>query len=84
MCFNLIIILEMYIMKSSNGNISALLALCQGNPPVTGRFRSQRVSKPGFDVSFGISLNRLLHKQLSAGELTRHGGYHDVTVIKNK
>ena len=32
------------IMTSSNGNISASLTLCAGNPPITGGFLSQRDS----------------------------------------
>ena len=31
-------------MTSSNGNISAIPALSEGNPPVTGEFSSQRSS----------------------------------------
>ena len=45
--------------------VSALLALCEGNPPVTGRFASQRVSNAGFDVFFVAGLNERLNKQLS-------------------
>ena len=32
--------------------LSALEALCEGNPPVTGEFPSQRVVYAGFDVFF--------------------------------
>ena len=42
---------------------SALLALCGGNPPVTGRFPSQRPVTRIFDVSFGLLLNKRLSKQ---------------------
>ena len=38
------------------GSLSALLALCEGNPPVTGGFTSQRASKQGFAVFFVISI----------------------------
>ena len=33
---------------------SALLALCEGNPPVTGWFPSQRPVTRSFDVFFGL------------------------------
>ena len=41
-------------------NASALLALCEGNPPVTGGFPSQRASNAGFDVFFVVSRKQLL------------------------
>ena len=45
--------------------LSLLLALCVGNPLVTGGFPSQRASDAGFHDFFDISLNKLLNKQLS-------------------
>ena len=42
---------------------SALLALCEGNPPVTGRFSLQRLVTRSFDVSFDVRLNKRLGKQ---------------------
>ena len=45
--------------------ISILLALCEGNLPVTGGFPSQRVIMWSFDVLFDVSLNKLLNKQSS-------------------
>ena len=50
-------------MTSSNGNISALLALCEGLPPITGEFPSHRPVTRSFDVFFDLSLNKLLSKQ---------------------
>ena len=50
-------------MTSSNGNISALLALCEGNSPVTGEFPSQRPVTWGFDVFFDLLLNKRLCQQ---------------------
>ena len=48
----------------SNGNIFlALLALCEGNPPVTGGFSSQRPVTQSFDVFFDLRLNKWLSKQ---------------------
>ena len=37
-------------MTSSNGNISALLAICTGNSPVTGEFPTQRPVTRSFDA----------------------------------
>ena len=42
---------------------SALLALCAGNPPVTGEFPSQRPVTQSFDVFFDLRLNKRLSKQ---------------------
>ena len=39
--------------------LSILLALCEGNPPVTGGFPSQRASNTAFDVFFDVNLNKL-------------------------
>ena len=43
---------------------SALLALCEGNPPVTGGFPSQRPVTRSFDVYFDLCLNKRLSKHL--------------------
>ena len=51
------------MMTSSNGNISALLALCEGNSPFTGEFPSQRPVTRSFDVLFDLHLNKWLSKQ---------------------
>ena len=42
---------------------SALLALCEGNPPVTGGFHSQMLVTQNFDVFFDLRLNKRLSKQ---------------------
>ena len=42
---------------------SALLAICAGNPPVTGGFPSQRPVTRSFDVFFYLRLNKRLSKQ---------------------
>ena len=42
---------------------STLLALCAGNPPVTGEFPTQRPVTWSFDVSFDLCLNQHLSKQ---------------------
>ena len=41
---------------------SALLALCEGNPPVTDGFPSRRPVTRSFDVFFDLRLNKLLSK----------------------
>ena len=41
---------------------STLLALCEGNSPVTGEFPSQRPVTRSFDVFFGLRLNKCLSK----------------------
>ena len=43
--------------------ISALLALCAGNSPVTGEFPSQRPVTRSFDVVFDLRLNKRLIKR---------------------
>ena len=43
--------------------LSALLALCAGNSPVTGEFPSQRPVTRSFDVFFDLRLNQKLFKQ---------------------
>ena len=50
-------------MASSNGNISALLALCAGNSPVAGEFSAQRPATRSFDVCFDLRLDKRLSKQ---------------------
>ena len=42
---------------------SALLALCAGNPPVTGEFPTQRPVTRSFDVFCDLRLNKPLSKQ---------------------
>ena len=44
------------MMTSSNGNISALLAFCVWNSPVTGEFPAQRPMTRSFDVFFDLRL----------------------------
>ena len=42
---------------------SALLAICERNSPVTGRFPSQRPGTRSFDVVYDLRLNKRLSKQ---------------------
>ena len=58
---------------------SALLALYEGNPPVTGGFPSQMPVTRSFDVFFDLRLNKLSSKQSTrrwfetpSGSLLRH------------
>ena len=44
-------------------SFSALLALCEGNPSVTGGFLSQRPVMQSFDVFFDLRMNKRLNKQ---------------------
>ena len=50
------------MMTSSNGTISALLAICAGNSPVTGEFPAQRPVTRNCDVIFDLCLNKRLSK----------------------
>ena len=59
---------------------SALLAVCEGNSPVTGEFPSQRPVTRRFDVFFDLHLNKRLNKpsrgrwfETPSSSLWRHG-----------
>ena len=43
--------------------LSALLVICVGNSPATGKFASQRPVTRSFDVFFDLCLNKRLSKQ---------------------
>ena len=60
---------------------SALLAICEGNPSVTGGFPSQRPVTRRLEVFFDLRLNKRLSKQ-DAGDLRRHRAHYDVTVME--
>ena len=65
---------------------SALLALCAGNPPVSGEFPSQRPVTRSFDVFFDLYLNKRLSKQ-SWGwwfETSSHSLWRHCNDTKNK
>ena len=51
-----------FMMTSSNGKISALLALCEGNPLVTNGFPSQRTVTWSFEIFFDLRLTKRLSK----------------------
>ena len=64
---------------------STLLALCEGNPQVTGVFPSQRPVTWSFDVFFHVSLNKLLRKQSRCrwSETPWHSLWRHCNVYKN-
>ena len=64
------------MVTSSNGNISALLALCAGNSPVTGEFPSQRPVTRNFDVFFDLRLEWTVEYKGEAGDLRRHRAHY--------
>ena len=82
---------NIYIMTSSNRNISALLAICAGNSPVSGEFSAQRPVTRSFAIFFDLCLNKRLRKQSWDGwfetlsrSLWRHydaNFYHDGGII---
>ena len=62
--------------------LSALLALCAGNSPVTGEVPAQRPVTRSFDVFSDLRLTKRLSKQSWAGDLRRHRGDYDVIVME--
>ena len=69
------------IMTSSNGNISALLALCVGNSPVTGEFPSQSQSRGALMFSLICAWTNGWVNTRNADDLRRHRAHYDVTVM---
>ena len=59
---------------------SMVLALCEGNPPVTGGFSSQRPVTWSSDVFFELCLNKQLSNQ-DAHDLRCHPTHYDITVM---
>ena len=57
---------------------SALLALCEGNPPVNGGYPSQRPVTQSFDVFFGAPEQTV---ERTTGDLRRHRAHYDVAVM---
>ena len=72
------------MMASSNGNTSALLALCAGNSPVIGEFPSQRPVTRSFDVFFDLHLMYGWVNIHEAGALTHHRTLYDITVMSRE
>ena len=61
--------------------ISALLAICAGNSPVSGDFPTQRPVTPSFDIFFDLRLNKRLSKQSWSWCLRRHRAHYDVSAM---
>ena len=61
---------------------SALLALCEGNPPITGGFPSQRPVTRNFDVFIAWTLYWASNR--NARDLKRHRAHYDATVMVKK
>ena len=59
--------------------ISALLALCEENPPITGSFPLQRPGALIFPFIWAWIKNWANNR--GAGDLRRHRTYYDVTVM---
>ena len=55
-------------------SFSASLALCEGNSPITGEFRSQRPVTQSFDVFIDLRLNSWANHR-------DHSAHYDVTVM---
>ena len=62
--------------------LSALLALCAGNSPVTGEFPAQRPVTRSFDVFFDLRLNKRLSKQSWRWWLGCHRAHYDGAMIR--
>ena len=63
-------------------HFSALLAICAGNPPVTGEFPSERPVTRSFDISLIIAWTNGWVSNRGAGDLRRHPIHYDVTVME--
>ena len=65
---------------------SRLLALCEGNPPVTRGFPSHRPVTQSFDGFYLSTPEQTVHQtnERDAGDLRRHWAYNNVNVIVNK
>ena len=64
---------------------SALLTLCEGNPPITVEFRSQRPVTWSFDGFFDLRMNKRLRKQtrgrwFEAPSRSLHRNCNDATI----
>ena len=61
-----------HMTTTSNRNISALLAICAGNSPVSGAFPAQRQVTRSFYVFFDLRPNKRLGKQLRSWWFETH------------
>ena len=65
-------------MASSNGTFSVSLALCEGNPTITGGFSSQRPVTQSFDIFF---IYAWTNNWANADDLRHHRARYDVAVM---
>ena len=68
------------MMTSSNEKISALLAICTRNPPVTGEFPAQRPVTRSFDIFICALMNGWVNTG-EAGDCRRHRAHYYVIVM---
>ena len=80
-CYLIFTGFEIYMMTSSNGNISALLALCAGNSPVTENspHKGQWCGALMFSL-ICVWINGWVNNR-EAGDLRRHRAHYDVSVM---
>ena len=69
------------MMTSSNGNISALLALCGGNSPVTGNSPHKGQWRGAFMFSLICAWINGWVKNHEAGDLRRHRAHYVATIM---
>ena len=60
--------------------LSALLALCEGNPPITDCFPSQNVGNGDLGVFFDIYFNDWINSRVT-GDLRRYDAHCEVIVM---
>ena len=70
------------MMTSSNGNISALLAICAGNSPGPSEFPTQRPVTGAMMFSLTSAWINGWVNNLEAGDLRRNRAHYDVTVMR--
>ena len=61
---------------------SALLAVCEGNPPFHGGFPSQRPVTRSFYIFFDLRLNKRLSKHRDVGDLRSHRAHYDAILMR--
>ena len=69
------------MMTPSHENISALLAICARNSPVSDEFPPQRPVTRNFDVFFDLRQNKRLSKQSWGWYLRCHRTQYNVIVM---
>ena len=60
---------------------SVLLAICEGNPTITGGFPTQKLVTRNFDVSFICTWTNSWANNRGAGYLGRHRVHYDITLM---